>query len=474
MALPTIVYNATSGSDTAASGAGPATAVTGTAAAHTGGASSTTITLTNTPDLSGVATDGSAVIWINDTAGNRHLSKITAVDDGADTVTTEDSFNIAAGSAKDYAIGGKRKTLENDTSNKDWADGKEGWVWEFEDGTYALTATATWVATTSTNVVPTTVRAAAGAAPVFTVASAISAFTWTDDGEIIFVRVKIQVLTGGNSTSDGVVVPAASRGVFIKCTLDIDDGASAGGDGFNCVASSATLLLFNCKVNARQSALLVSTRIRLYAAGCRFHDSTDGLSLSSISTLQSLVFESCGFDNNSAEGADISNTFQSDTNVVFRNCTFYNNAGDGIDFTGLLNRYNRSFAIINCIFDSNGGYGINGSSGVSEVDRAWIDYNAFRNNTSGEMNNLANGPNDVTLTADPFTDAASFDFSLNDTAGGGAACKAAGTPGVGELGGGQDASGTDSYVDLGAAQRQEPTGGGGLLVHPGMTGGMAA
>ena len=34
--------------------------------------------------------------------------------------------------------------------------------------------------------------------------------------------------------------------------------------------------------------------------------------------------------------------------------------------------------------------------------------------------------NDITLTADPFTDKANDDFSLNDTAGGGAACKAAG------------------------------------------------
>src|SRR5574343_971677 len=107
MALPNIVFNASTGSDTAASGAGPASAVTGTAAAHTNGSASTTITLTNSPDLSGVATDGSHCLWM-DTASGRQFSKITGADDAANTVTVEDSFNIASASAVNYAIGGKR------------------------------------------------------------------------------------------------------------------------------------------------------------------------------------------------------------------------------------------------------------------------------------------------------------------------------------------------------------------------------
>jgi hypothetical protein len=53
MPAPSFVFNNSTGSDTAASGAGPSSAVTGTAAAHTGGSASTTITLTNSTDLSG-------------------------------------------------------------------------------------------------------------------------------------------------------------------------------------------------------------------------------------------------------------------------------------------------------------------------------------------------------------------------------------------------------------------------------------
>lgn len=114
---PDIRFNSSTGSDTAASGAGPSVAVTGTAAAHTNGVASTTITLTNSPDLSGVATDGSAAIWLNTTSG-RQWSKITAKDDTAKTVTVENSFTIASGSAVNYAIGGKRATFNETNSRK--------------------------------------------------------------------------------------------------------------------------------------------------------------------------------------------------------------------------------------------------------------------------------------------------------------------------------------------------------------------
>ena len=79
MAFPTISINNSTGSDTAASGAGPATAVTGAGASLN---ATSTITLSaDTPDLSGVATDGSDAIWV-ETSSGRQYYKITAVDDG--------------------------------------------------------------------------------------------------------------------------------------------------------------------------------------------------------------------------------------------------------------------------------------------------------------------------------------------------------------------------------------------------------
>jgi hypothetical protein len=75
--------------------------------------------------------------------------------------------------------------------------------------------------------------------------------------------------------------------------------------------------------------------------------------------------------------------------------------------------------------------------------------------TSGYQNNFANGVNLVTLTADPFTNAAGGDFSLNTTAGGGALVRAAGFPGV------YPGGTTTGYKDGGAAQHQDSGGGGG-------------
>ncbi len=73
MAYPTIIFNATSGSDTAASGAGPSTAVTGSSATVNGGDPGTVLDLDGTPDLSGVATDGSGAIFLGTWSGPRSL-----------------------------------------------------------------------------------------------------------------------------------------------------------------------------------------------------------------------------------------------------------------------------------------------------------------------------------------------------------------------------------------------------------------
>jgi|TARA_R100000149_G_scaffold31449_1_gene12086 hypothetical protein len=80
--------------------------------------------------------------------------------------------------------------------------------------------------------------------------------------------------------------------------------------------------------------------------------------------------------------------------------------------------------------------------------------NGFYNNTANYQN-WSGRSSDVILTADPFTDASAGDYSLNTTAGGGAACRGAinpfeFTPIVSPVG----------YGDIGALQ-SDPTGAGG-------------
>lgn len=112
--------------------------------------------------------------------------------------------------------------------------------------------------------------------------------------------------------------------------------------------------------------------------------------------------------------------------------TIYGHTSDGLYIDAAQDALNAT--VLNNIFDSNGGYGVNcltGSAALSDrLTGGRFDFNAYRNNTSGARNTLSAGAHDVTLTADPFTDAAGGDFTLNDTSGGGLACKATGYPGL--------------------------------------------
>ena len=94
---------------------------------------------------------------------------------------------------------------------------------------------------------------------------------------------------------------------------------------------------------------------------------------------------------------------------------------------------------------------------------AVVTANLFRNNDL--FNNTTNYTNVTagtgSITTDPgFTDAPNGNFAV------GANMKAAAFPGAfpGAL--------STGYLDIGAVQRQEPAGGGGLLTNPGMSGGM--
>ncbi len=140
MAFPVILIDSATGSDTAASGAGPGTALTGSAGVTS--ASGLVVTLDGSPDLSGVAVDGSHVIYFADaTAGNRNFGKITATaNSGTPTaqVTVADAFGVNL--TKAWAIGGRRAKLGSATTtklldnNSAAGDAMPGWVVEFQSG----------------------------------------------------------------------------------------------------------------------------------------------------------------------------------------------------------------------------------------------------------------------------------------------------------------------------------------------------
>ena len=125
--------------------------------------------------------------------------------------------------------------------------------------------------------------------------------------------------------------------------------------------------------------------------------------------------------------------------------------------TGLLST--NASAIIhlyNIISYGNGvggsGYGIDIASTMGANYSAESGNNAVGGNTSGSYHTWVASPGDVTLSTNPFTNDTANNFSLNSTAGGGAACKAAGLPGALPLGG-------TGYLDIGPLQTQAGAGG---------------
>lgn len=135
MALPIILIDSNSGSDSLASGAGPSTAITGTAASTSG--DGLTVTLDSGTDLTNVLTDGSHVIYLVDsTAGARNFGKITgkAGSGGATpTVDVSDAFGLSL-SGLSWAIGGLRQYTRSSSSyklfnnNDGGGDAMPGWT----------------------------------------------------------------------------------------------------------------------------------------------------------------------------------------------------------------------------------------------------------------------------------------------------------------------------------------------------------
>lgn len=186
---------------------------------------------------------------------------------------------------------------------------------------------------------------------------------------------------------------------------------------------------------------------------CAIHDNTiPGISAGSNSaTVQASLI----YNNTGASSDGIIFTGGGAHSGKFIGNTIYGNGRDGLR----LATYPASIVSGN-IFVGNGGYGFNSASLSPARDNPMNHHNAFYNNTSGARNNASAGPGDVTLTGDPFTNAAGGDFSLNSTAGAGAAARAAAFPGALIAGG-------TGYRDAGALQHLDA---GGMLYVPNLEG----
>lgn len=247
------------------------------------------------------------------------------------------------------------------------------------------------------------------------------------------------------------------------------DGLKAGTTGFmwvvkNCVFDGFTsgiddnsnnfqpLLVAQCEIkncttvglSNGASTYIFDSYIHANVIGCRTQNPAGSGGNNAFVMTNTIVSSNTSIGCNIASGTVNGSYFQ----PVFTSCVFYNNTSDGLKLN-VGGSNDTGLSCKNCIFYGNGGFGINVTS-ANSLMMLYFQNNAYGSNTSGNLSNISSGSGDVTLSANPFTNAGSGDFSLNSTAGGGAALKAVGYPGA-LIGGGT------GFVDIGALQSQGTT-----------------
>lgn len=326
-------------------------------------------------------------------------------------------------------------------------------------GTYTLVATTTVTASEKGDITNgkitvegyTSYRGQLDGRPIITTATnSIALITVNDNDYWDFVHLKV---TSTAATKAGAFSAVTSTSTPLRFIDIICDGplSLVSGTAFGTVAligvevtnaTSAASAVFN---NAGSGGTLA-----MYV--CDIHDNTcDGVRTGNVNLtifLVNNIFDTntIGFNLNWTSGIG---------SATIRGNVFVDNTGDGIQLDATSGAA-ISLELVNNIIYGNGGEGIDQNDDQAAVDALTriIRNNAFGSNSGGNYSGMKGGLGEIALTADPFTNKASRDFSLNNTAGGGAACRAAGFPGAFVSGT------TTSYADVGAAQHQDSGGGG--------------
>jgi len=463
VAFPTIAINSGSGSDTAASGAGPSTALSGSlAATHT----NTTVNITDAVNLSGVAVDGSAVLWVNSSSG-RQFSAITAISgsSGAWVVTVGTAYaNTESG--KSWGIGGKRATLTGSVRLP--SDVLGGWTVDIQTGE-TITASLLWTPTTvagSPFILTSTTGSTSSRTKITTATASVNlcqvqgsnaqvSNLWFDStsgtpgrgitcsagGNLINVTITNCKVSGCSYGVDG---SNSSLNQIQKCTIQGCEFLSCTNQGviFSGGASS-DMVISQCIIKGcTKEGLYLDTNLIMSVDGC--------------------IIDSCNSGSAGKGGVYFKST-NSNKNCKFSHNDFTNNTGPGLVLESTTAE-NGSVQVTDNIFYGNSTYGVD--AGATPVIDALINHhNAYGSNTTAARRGIGAGTGDVTLTVSPFN--SSSDWGLNATAGGGAACKGAGSS--------VPNASANTAPDIGAIPSGGGSAGGGGVIHrAGRGGGLAA
>jgi hypothetical protein len=406
------------------------------------------VTLDGSPDLSGIVTSGatqSTIYLAGATNSNQKIFRITAVDDGADTVTVSGTPSGIGGTTS-WAIGGR-------------------FVWTPASIEAALVAGDTVIinddiATSASSIVTArvsgsnaagfiTVRGKTGTRPVLQTSGS---------GNPVFANAS--AFTGWRITNLEIRQTHASSGNGLNITtgwlVDNVKVTDAGTHGVSCAASGWRVI--NCEIGGSGGGAIVGDGVNSAATGsvigCYIHDcGGDGIQFSAADT--SCIAINNVIDSCTARGIYISgaHTGQVGSNLIIGN-TIYGCGDSGLEVVDA----DVCATILNNIFQDNGN-----AAGESNIE--WVagtaeyfgyhSHNILYDNTGADASTAFITLGATEFTTDPLmTDPANADFTLSTSS----PAKAAGFPGT-FLGG------PTTYTDIGAVQRQEPssTGGGRII-----------
>ena len=244
-------------------------------------------------------------------------------------------------------------------------------------------------------------------------------------------------LTLAAEVSSATMVAVSSRRLIL-------DGAG------NTSSRGCSALVEGCSGSNFTNSAFNSWAFNCHATGCSAVVAFASLAVGCTATGNSIAsFGSYSF--HCLAWANTATPFYSSSAPACIYCSAYGNTGATTD--GFYTLSSSGSIFLGCISEANGRYGFHG--GATSYKQHYAINCAHYNNTSVGVYGVAVEIGTITLTGSPFVDAVNANFALNNTAGAGAACRAAGYPATFPLGL------TASYRDIGAAQHADPAGGGG-------------
>jgi len=418
--------------------------------------SASVVTLDGSPNLSTLVTSGatqSAIYLAQASNSNKKIFWITAFDNSAKTVTVDTAPTGVTSSS--WAIGGRQTVVDTALSVC-----RAGDTCMVNNSPASVAGTvATFRANGTAAAGPVKLIGKSGVRPVLrttTTANCVEFGTtvrgWIENFEI----------QQAGATGSGINIGSVSNAFHTIANVNITDAGSGG--GITTGDSTTYMVVQDTHVSGSAGAgYKGGNTLPALFYGCKFYNNAHGIQ-GRTNTISMLA--KCIISGNSGRGI-VKDSASSSFLLMVIDCTIWKNLDGGIEDA---NNTNNQIFIRNSIIADNG-------TAAGEYNIEWVNQSAQLCSPGRSMGNCiaqsggsAGNTSLYTLDTTDITSAPSLtdpdnatESSQNFAPASGSPCRAASVPGL-FLG-----SGTTSYQDIGAVQHRDA---GGMLVHPGMSGGM--